>query len=684
MRPDEGARQGLSSHVVLLRSNLTENFLELFFFTANLPSGADARTAPLMRSFLELSPASGLRGHGGAVQVAVFNASGSHCVSGGTDRVLNLWNPYRAPYEEDAQTGALIVQQYRGHAQDVTGVAIARDGAVFASVGGDRCAFVWDTERGEATRRVYGHDSRLGACALGGAGGASVLATGGDDMTLRLHDLRAPATRGPLQTLRGFRDKVTGVHLEEAAVLATCMDGTLRTWDLRAGAASEALGEAREALTAYSWGLEVAGLGAQLRTTLEESLLRTAEVLRRVEEEAAAAAPAGAGAGNALAASLPAPAPLAATTPASAAAPTPAADHGAAAAAAAAAAVTPRTPGDTRPAYPTMLDSTRRILGLKLPGERAPVLPAWREGAAAHGLGQQHRTPPGTARSASRRRSASPRSARAGEEASAAEAAANAAQAGHFDASRPASRGTLAPPSAQRLLSSPFLRASPRVKFVLSPEARAHARSLRPDWSASTAGRSAKELQAEDARLKLTAPVAAYFGGGEGESASARPSSRAGVGAGSSRSASSSRPGTREGGRGSGAGQRVGTLASAGSSGSSLGSPRRGHSSSSAAPHSSQGLGLSLYAAGAGAAAGAATAAGLSPSWLHSPKAGLEGPPSWVLGDSSMYSEFPSLAEPTPLRTEAEAFLQGLRGKLGGGGGAAGVSASASTGAPGT
>ena len=191
-----------------------------------------------MRSFLELSPASGLRGHGGAVQVAVFNASGSHCISGGTDRVLNLWNPYRAPYEEDAQTGALIVKQYRGHAQDVTGVAIARDGAVFASVGGDRCAFVWDTERGEATRRVYGHDSRLGACALGGAGGASVLATGGDDMTLRLHDLRAPATRGPLQTLRGFRDKVTGVHLEEAAVLATCLDGTLRTWDLRAGAAT--------------------------------------------------------------------------------------------------------------------------------------------------------------------------------------------------------------------------------------------------------------------------------------------------------------------------------------------------------------------------------------------------------------------------------------------------------------
>jgi mitogen-activated protein kinase organizer 1 len=188
-------------------------------------------------SFLELAC---LRGHSGAVQCAVFNASGSHCLSGGTDRVVNLWNPYRPPFEEDAATGALVVQQYRGHGHDVTGIAVAGDGALFASVGGDRCAFVWDTERGEATRRVYGHDSRVSAVALGGDGGAaaSVLATGGDDMTLRLHDLRAPATRGPLQTLKGFRDKVTGVAVVEGCILATCLDGALRAWDLRAGRAT--------------------------------------------------------------------------------------------------------------------------------------------------------------------------------------------------------------------------------------------------------------------------------------------------------------------------------------------------------------------------------------------------------------------------------------------------------------
>ena len=200
--------------------------------SARLASGSGMR-------FHELSPPGGLRGHGGAVQVAVFNASGSHCLSGGTDRVINLWNPYRAPYgEDDAGTGALLLKQYRGHSQDVSGLAIASDGAVFASVGGDRCAYVWDVERGEATRRVYGHEARVGACALGGAGGASVLATGSDDMTLRLHDLRAPPSRGPLQTLRGFRDKVTGVALEGAAVLATGLDGGLRTWDLRAGRAT--------------------------------------------------------------------------------------------------------------------------------------------------------------------------------------------------------------------------------------------------------------------------------------------------------------------------------------------------------------------------------------------------------------------------------------------------------------
>jgi mitogen-activated protein kinase organizer 1 len=192
-----------------------------------------------MPTFHQISPPSGLCGHGGAVQVAVFNATGSHCLSGGTDRVINLWNPYKAPYaEDDAAAGALIVQQYRGHAHDVTGISVARDGALFASVGGDKCAFVWDTERGEATRRVYGHDSRVACVALGGASGASVLATGGDDMTLRLHDLLSPATRGPVAVLRGFRDKVTGVALEGAAILASSLDGTLRTWDLRAGRAT--------------------------------------------------------------------------------------------------------------------------------------------------------------------------------------------------------------------------------------------------------------------------------------------------------------------------------------------------------------------------------------------------------------------------------------------------------------
>ena len=57
-------------------------------------------------------------------------------------------------------------------------------------------------------------------------------------MTLRLHDLRAPATRGPLQTLKGFRDKVTGVAVVEGCILATCLDGALRAWDLRAGRAT--------------------------------------------------------------------------------------------------------------------------------------------------------------------------------------------------------------------------------------------------------------------------------------------------------------------------------------------------------------------------------------------------------------------------------------------------------------
>jgi mitogen-activated protein kinase organizer 1 len=212
-----------------------------------------------------------LRGHQGALQVARFSADGRYCITAGQDRTCCLWNPHRSAADEladDAGAGAgagagaagaradnaVLLKQYRAHGQDVCDVAIAPDGARFASVGGDKCAVVWDIAAGKVVRKLFGHEQRISSCCFAGAD-AALLLTSSHDKTVRCWDLRAQprgaggagahadgaAVAGPaacVQTLGGdvFHDSVTRVlACGEHAVAACAMDGRVAEWDLRAG-----------------------------------------------------------------------------------------------------------------------------------------------------------------------------------------------------------------------------------------------------------------------------------------------------------------------------------------------------------------------------------------------------------------------------------------------------------------
>jgi hypothetical protein len=348
---------------------------------------------------------------------------------------------------------------------------------------------------------------------------------------------------------------------------------------LRAGAASEALEEPQQALTAYSWGMEVAASSehnAQLRTTLEEALLRAAETLKRMRAGGAAASAAAAAPPQgepALQQENPHPP---AEPPSEAAsfdsAPSPRKPS---------AAVIARTPADTRPPYPPMLDATRRILGLKLPSEREQAKVQQQQQQQQQQQHQRQFSPPriakpvsnptatGTASASSTSRPAT-RSSSSPRSSSLTPAAAAAAQAGLLQQQqqqqRPMSRGSI--PAVARLLTSPFAKSSPRVIFKMSSEGRAHERSLRPEWNFSASTKSMKELQLEDARLKLSSPLEDVFAEGsssssnnnlwgEGESSlntsdraslGTRSSSRGPSSSGRLASREGSRPLTREGG----------------------------------------------------------------------------------------------------------------------------------------
>ena len=140
-------------------------------------------------ALLPLRCARTLHGHSAPLYAAVFNHDGSYCILGGADKLISLWNPYRAAEAGDESQGAFMLKQYRGHGYDVKDVALSRDNTRFASCGGDRCAFLWDTNTGATIRKLFGHEQRLNALAFNSE--ATLLFTASDDKTVRAWDLKA-------------------------------------------------------------------------------------------------------------------------------------------------------------------------------------------------------------------------------------------------------------------------------------------------------------------------------------------------------------------------------------------------------------------------------------------------------------------------------------------------------------
>ena len=165
----------------------------------------------------------------GAVNSVRFSGDGKYCMTAGDDRTIMLWNPHKNdPSKPDS---ALHIKTYSGvHGYSVLDVAIASDNAKFASAGGDKSAFYWDIATGRLIRRIQAHDHRINSIALNED--SSVLFTASYDKTLSAWDLRSNS-REPIQVLRDFTDSVTSVVATHSTIIAGCVDGKLRTYDIR-------------------------------------------------------------------------------------------------------------------------------------------------------------------------------------------------------------------------------------------------------------------------------------------------------------------------------------------------------------------------------------------------------------------------------------------------------------------
>lgn len=177
---------------------------------------------------------SSLLGHTSSVNVVRFTPDGMYSLSGGDDRTVRLWNPHRRSVMAGGQReSSLLIKTYAGvHGYGVLDVAVSHNNEMFASAGYDKAIFLWDVSSGSLTRKIEGHSQRVNGLALNRD--ATVLASASYDQKVHLWDLRTK-NRSPLQTLSDCKDSATSVAIAQEAIVVGCVDGVLRTYDLRKG-----------------------------------------------------------------------------------------------------------------------------------------------------------------------------------------------------------------------------------------------------------------------------------------------------------------------------------------------------------------------------------------------------------------------------------------------------------------
>ncbi|KAJ2811523.1 hypothetical protein H4S07_002011 [Coemansia furcata] len=163
--------------------------------------------------------------HKGSVNSAIFDASGSYIFTGGQDKAIRLIN---------SSTGDQI-QTYLGHGWGVQGLAVSKDSNSLASCGGtDRAVYLWDVSQAQLTRKLLGHTQRVDCVAISENG--SIIVSGSFDKTVRVWDTRSSnSPQALLQVLDESKDGISSLFLTQAEIIASSIDGHVRTYDMRTG-----------------------------------------------------------------------------------------------------------------------------------------------------------------------------------------------------------------------------------------------------------------------------------------------------------------------------------------------------------------------------------------------------------------------------------------------------------------
>lgn len=196
---------------------------------------------------------------------------GKYCVTGGHDRTVRLWNPFRVdpayvPPDRDskrvgAKSGrknekelaavppALPIQTYfNGLTHPVSALDTVTSPTAPAQLllaATEKTLVISDLVTNQVLRRLQGHSGRINSVAASDDGDCYLSAS--YDATVCIWDGRARSSTKPIQILRDAKDSVTSVQVvqergvdksmasAEALIRTSSVDGIVRTYDVRRG-----------------------------------------------------------------------------------------------------------------------------------------------------------------------------------------------------------------------------------------------------------------------------------------------------------------------------------------------------------------------------------------------------------------------------------------------------------------
>jgi len=175
-----------------------------------------------------------------------------YIVSAGKDKVIKLWRIDPAGLGD---TRVVLVANYKGHSEDVSGVVMAPNNRMIASVSEDKTIKLWAFPAGEKVEiksslyTVIAHDKSINSVRCNHD--ESLLASCSQDRTIKIWDAHKLALK---MVLKGHRRSVwdTAFNKLEKILASAAADGTVKIWNLSNGECVATMGEGA-ALLRVQW-----------------------------------------------------------------------------------------------------------------------------------------------------------------------------------------------------------------------------------------------------------------------------------------------------------------------------------------------------------------------------------------------------------------------------------------------